>query len=146
MIKNIGTGIAAIVIASSGCFVLSGASFAQEPQALKLSLDDVVARALETSEDLKIKENNVVKGQSVYRESRSGLLPHINANASWTRNTDYPGTAELTDYQMSGGISASQLLFSFGRVGSAVSAAKQARKPPGSPGMRGSRMSFTRRS
>lgn len=126
MIKNTGMGIAAIVIAFSGCFVLSGDSFAQEPQVLKLSLDEIIGRALETNEDLKIKDNNVVKGQSVYREARSGLLPHINANASWTRNTNYPGTAELTDYQMAGGISASQLLFSFGRVGSAVSAAKQA--------------------
>lgn len=124
--NNIRTVFSAITIVCLGCLSFSVSSFAQDRQTLKLSLDDVISRALETSEGLKIQDNNVVKGQSVYRESRSGLLPHINANASWTRNTKYPDTANLTDYQMAGGISASQLLFSFGRVGSAVSAAKQA--------------------
>jgi outer membrane protein TolC len=104
------------------CFAQTSGSVA----VLRLDLNEAVKRALETSEELKIKDNDVVKRQGIYREARSGLLPHISANSSWTHNPKYPASAELTDYQLSGGISASQLLFSFGKVGSAVSSAKQA--------------------
>ncbi|MDD5669929.1 MAG: TolC family protein, partial [Candidatus Omnitrophica bacterium] len=93
----------------------------------RLGLDETVTRALATNEGLKIKDSEVVKARQVYNEARSGLLPHITAQSVWTNNRDYPSSdSTKTEYALSGGIAVSQLLWSFGKVSSAVSSAKRA--------------------
>ncbi|MFH1062861.1 MAG: TolC family protein [Candidatus Omnitrophota bacterium] len=113
-IKTLGLMIALLSLASS---VYAG---------LELGLKDTIDAALKTSEAVKISENNIKKSQAVYKQSRSGLLPHLNANATWTNNTEYPVSAEkTTDYDLKSGISITQLLWSFGRVSAAVDAARK---------------------
>jgi outer membrane protein TolC len=94
--------------------------------ALRIGLAETIQRALDTSEEISIKSNQVIKTQGAYQEVRSGMLPHISAQSSWTDNMNYPSAADKTDYAMDGGISASQVLWSFGKVMYAVNAAKKA--------------------
>jgi outer membrane protein len=94
--------------------------------ALELGVKDTIAAALKTSKAAQISQNNVKRSQAVYEQSRSGLLPHLNANATWTNNTEYPASAENTkDYDLKSGISVTQLLWSFGKVSAAVDAARK---------------------
>jgi len=96
---------------------------------LELGIKQTIDAALKASESLKISENNLKKTNAVYKQVRSGLLPHFNANAAWTHNNEYPVIADkTTDYELSSGISVTQLLWSFGRVSSAVDAAKKSVK------------------
>ncbi|MFA6357672.1 MAG: TolC family protein [Candidatus Omnitrophota bacterium] len=92
---------------------------------LKIGLDETIKRALDTSEELKIKEQEINKNQGVYREVRSGMLPHVSAQTAWTRNMNYPNTSDTTDYELSSGVSASQVLWSFGKIAYAVNSAKK---------------------
>lgn len=100
------------------------AGYAQEGSILQIGLDETIKRALDTSEELKIKDSEVNKKQGVYREDLSDILPHISAQSTWIRNTAYPDTAVKTDYELSNGISVSQGIWSFG-VMSAISSAKR---------------------
>lgn len=100
--------------------------YAQELSILQINLDETIKRALDTSEELKIKEQEIQKAQGGYREVRSGMLPHISAQAAWTRNLNYPDSADTTDYELSSGVSASQVLWSFGKIAYAVNSAKKA--------------------
>lgn len=99
---------------------------AEESSVLHIGLDDAIERAVVTNEEVKIKETEVDKARDVYRETRVGLLPHVNAQSTWTRNTAYPDTAEKNDYALSSGISASQVIWSFGKIYNAVNSAKKA--------------------
>ncbi len=93
---------------------------------LQLSLDEAVSLALETSEILQIKENEAEKSREAYKEARSALLPGINGDISWARNTAYPLDSKKNDYEIDSGVTASQLLWSFGQVSNTVKAAKKA--------------------
>ena len=108
-------------------FGVSGyASGDRENTVLRMTIEETVKRALAASEELKIKENDAHKGYEVFRETRAARLPHLNAESTWTRNTDYPVSAEMCDYDMAAGVSVSQVLWSFGKVAHAVNAAKRA--------------------
>lgn len=100
--------------------------YAQKSSVLQIGLDETIKRALDTSEELKIKEHEVDKAQGSYREVRSGLLPHVNAQSTWTRNIDYPDTASKNDYELNSGINASQVIWSFGKIMYAVNSANKA--------------------
>lgn len=93
---------------------------------LQISLDETIKRALESSEELKIKENEVSKTQGVYREVRSGMLPHISGQSFWANNIESTRESGLKDYYESFGVSATQVVWSFGKVMHAVSSAKRA--------------------
>ncbi|MFA5114982.1 MAG: TolC family protein [Candidatus Omnitrophota bacterium] len=93
---------------------------------LKIGLNDTIRMALDTSEELKIKESQVNKSEGAYMEARAGLLPHINAESTFLYNIDYPDSMELGDYNTISGITASQVIWSFGKVMHAVDAAKKA--------------------
>ncbi len=93
---------------------------------LNIGLEETVKRALETSEELKIKEREVVKTQGVYQQARSNMLPNVSASSSWTHYKEYAAGPDKADYLMSGGISASQVLWSFGKVMFSVDAAAKA--------------------
>lgn len=93
---------------------------------LQIDLDEAIQRALDTSEELKIKDSEVMKTQGEYRERRSGLLPHINAQGLWSYTIDSPADVKLNDYYELGGVNASQVIWSFGKVMYAVNSAKKA--------------------
>ncbi|MCK9614704.1 MAG: TolC family protein [Candidatus Omnitrophica bacterium] len=100
----------------------------QKEPVLQVSLDETINRALDTSEELKIKAQEVNRTQGVYREVRSGMLPHISAETTWTNNLGYPDKAatQYSDHEFNGGVSASQVIWSFGKIIYAVNSARSA--------------------
>ena len=100
----------------------------QVSPALQINLDETIKRALDTSEELKIKAQEVNRTQGAYREVRSVGLPQVSAEATWIHNLQYPDKAasSYSDHQFNAGISASQILWSFGKIAYAVNAAKKA--------------------
>ena len=102
-------------------------SFAEDDAGLKIGLKEAVRRALITNEEIKIKEQEVSKALGLYRETRSDMLPQINADVVWARNLDYPAKAAslYSDYEFDAGISATQVIWSFGKIIYAVNAANK---------------------
>ncbi|MFZ2385759.1 MAG: TolC family protein [Candidatus Omnitrophota bacterium] len=93
---------------------------------VQVGLEEVIRMSLYTSEELKIKDNQVNKSEGIYKETRSVILPHLSAQSVWTNNMEYPVTADKkTDYALDSGINASQVLWSFGKVVYAVKSARQ---------------------
>jgi outer membrane protein TolC len=102
--------------------------YAQEVSTLQLGLDETIKRALDTSEELKIKEQEIRRAQGGYQEVRSGALPHLTAESTWTHNLNYPDSAasSYSDHEFNAGVSATQVLWSFGKIAYAVNSAKKA--------------------
>jgi outer membrane protein TolC len=99
-----------------------------DDEILKISLKDAISMAIETSEDVQIKDNEVIRSNSQVREERSELFPHVSGSAIWSRNYEYPDipAAALTkEYDFNVGASLDQKLFTFGRISSAISAARK---------------------
>ncbi|MCL2629776.1 MAG: TolC family protein [Alphaproteobacteria bacterium] len=63
--------------------------------AMRIGLEDTVAKILAASQDIRKAELNVQKSEAVYRAARSGRLPQVNATASIMNNInlDGPGKA-----------------------------------------------------
>lgn len=95
---------------------------------LEINLEGAIRRALDASEELKIKESEVQKSAGAYREVRAAALPNISGQSTWTHNMDYPAQAagQYYDYSLDNGLSVSQLVWSFGKVRYAVDSAKSA--------------------
>ncbi|PIW68878.1 MAG: hypothetical protein COW10_00155, partial [Candidatus Omnitrophica bacterium CG12_big_fil_rev_8_21_14_0_65_42_8] len=94
-------------------------------QVLRIGLDETIKRSLNASEEFKIKGQEVNKTGGIYREVRSNMLPHINAQSSRTYHIDSPAVMNLSDYEDSFGVGASQVIWSFGKVMYAVTSAKR---------------------
>jgi outer membrane protein TolC len=107
-------------------FLFAGRCYCQDA-VLELSLEKTIEMAIDSSEAVKIRENDISKSKAVYRETRSAVLPHVNGSASWEDNLNYPVSAagQIRDYGLTAGVTASQLLWSFGSVMTAVNAAKK---------------------
>ncbi|MDD2866694.1 MAG: TolC family protein, partial [Candidatus Omnitrophica bacterium] len=127
MRKRLVFAISLIIIAVF-TFNIVFAGYAEECPLLEIGLDETIERALDTSEELKIKDKEVDKSEGAYREERAEMLPHFTAKSQWTRNLSYPDSAaaEIADYESESTINASQVLWSFGRVLYAVNSAKKA--------------------
>ncbi|MDD5681291.1 MAG: TolC family protein [Candidatus Omnitrophica bacterium] len=99
-----------------------------EDSILQIGLDETIKRALDTSEELKIKDSEVRKSKGIYGEVRSEALPHISGQSTWTNNMDYPDKAagKYYDHSLDSGLNASQLVWSFGKVMYAIDSAKNA--------------------
>lgn len=102
------------------------ASDADSSFVLRLGLDDAIKRSLNASEEFKIKGQEVNKTEGIYREVRSGMLPHVSAQSTWAYNIDSPEAIGLSDYYNLSGVTASQVVWSFGKVIYAVTSAKRA--------------------
>jgi len=102
--------------------------YAEDDAILKINLNEAVRRALITSEEIKIKEQEVSKALGVYKETRSSMLPQITAQSTWTNNIEYPAkvAGSYSDYQLNSGISATQVIWSFGKIIHAVNSANKA--------------------
>lgn len=94
---------------------------------LEISLYETIRRALDTSEELKIRDQEINRSQGAYRQTRSGMLPHLSAESTWSHNLEYPDKAasNYSDHEFNAGISASQVLWSFGKIAYAVNSAKR---------------------
>lgn len=126
-IKKQGIFIISLSIIAVFTFNIVFAGTAQEASILKIDLDETIKRALDTSEELKIREREIDRVLGAYRETRSGLLPHVSGESTWTHNLNYPEKAasNYSDHEFNAGVSASQVLWSFGKIMYAVNSAKK---------------------
>ena len=109
--------------ANSGNYCFAAAS---SEDVLKVGLQEVIGMALDSSEDLKIKDRQVDKTEGAYRETRAGMLPHIDAQYTYLYNIDYPDSMNMGNYNSITGVTASQVIWSFGKVMHAVDSARKA--------------------
>ena len=111
-----------------GGTILAWAQEASFNQTLELSLSDTIDRALEASENLKLKNNMIKRKMSERKKEKAPLLPQISGELGWSNNFEYPDvstTAAMQKYHVGAGLSISQTLFTFGRISNAVSAAQE---------------------
>ena len=119
-----------VYIGIMACFVSlvnPSAVFAGEG-ILKISLNEAISMAIKTNENIRIKDNEVARSNSQLREEKSELFPHVSGSAAWSRNYEYPdipATALTKEYDFNVGASLDQKLFTFGRISSAISAARK---------------------
>lgn len=113
------------IVIIAAAFILQQPAHAQET--ISLDLDETVEMALSESEDYKLSVNEVIKRNQQYKQSKSAIYPQVNADISWLNNFEYPQSARATtrDYSFDAGVSVSQLIWSFGKVSSAVRFARQ---------------------
>ena len=105
---------------------LSHHIYAQENRIeyLRINMEQAIDMALKASESYLIKENEIEKTDAQYKSTKSAIYPQIKANIEWYRNTQYPAKSVLmNNYSLDSGVSVDQLIWAFGRVSSAVSAA-----------------------
>lgn len=96
--------------------------YAKEAKAPVIKLEQAIQLAKENSEDLALAINAVQKNESLYRDVLGTALPQVSFDTTWQKyfqNARYP----TMNYQLSTGISISQTLWAFGRVGAAINAA-----------------------
>jgi len=95
---------------------------------VSLGLQGVIDAAVETSEFLKIKKSTADKNSGLYAQTRANLLPHVTASNVWRYAMEAPqgtGRDDYMDYYQEAQLNASQVVWSFGKVGYAVAAAKR---------------------
>lgn len=105
---------------------LSLTAFAQ-PKEKIVSLDQAIELAKKNSEDLELKVQAIRNNESIYREVLGTALPQVSMDITWQKYlTDvyFFGSSYDLSYQLSSGITISQTLWAFGRVGAAIDAAK----------------------
>ena len=111
------------VVCVGVCVLSPPELFAEE--VLALDLPQAMALALETSEDLKIEENNIGIRKEERKQVRAAILPQVESVTKWSSHFEYPHTGLIDDYDVSSGVTVDQLLFAFGRVSSAIRGAEK---------------------
>lgn len=116
--------IAAII----SCVLMGNVSLAlADEEVLKISLKDAINMAVRTSENIKIRSNDILRKEAAYKKQKSRYYPHVYGAATWYRNFKYPdipATALYEDYYADIGGSLDQKIFTFGKISSSVEAAR----------------------
>lgn len=112
------------IIFTTACIL----SFTLPVKAAEVSLDieTTIAMSLSSAEDFKIQKNATRYTKQLYKEVRAEIFPQLSADIDYKRNTKHPEGAQVFDYQASAGATINQLIWAFGRVSSAIGAAKTA--------------------
>ena len=114
-----------------GCLGMAPEGFASEETGVKvLTLDEALRITLEKNKDIqKAREyRNMVEGR--YIEERAAVLPQLQVTALFSRDRDeslaafFQGLIPVEKQTRSGEISLTQALYTFGRIGAAIRAAK----------------------
>jgi len=95
------------------------------PLVIRLDKEKTVTLALQESEDFKIAENQTDIVRQQYKETIATLYPQVSGESSWTNNVHYAG-ANIQDYDVNTSISVNQILWTFGRISSALKVARKA--------------------
>lgn len=102
-----------------------------------LSMNDAINRGIKNSEDIKIRKESIDKINSTYKEVRASVFPQVTGSFSWTRYLESPvlsvdmGMGSQTfklkqDWEMSAGMTLTQVLCAFGRLFTAIEIAHKA--------------------
>ncbi len=106
---------------------------------IEISLEDAIIRSIKHSDNYKIKINETLKMQHKYEEVKSAIYPNIDGSIKWQKNVKkIPdkvfnlgplGSMSMPlqyDYETNIGITAQQVLWSFGRLFTAIDLADKA--------------------
>ena len=112
-----------IYIGLSIYLLLNAISTAAEPQkeVIVLTEKEAIETAIKNNYDILSKKEEIIAAQARLQQAWSQVLPYISANANYTRYEDHP----FITYEDNRGysFSATQLLFSGGRVANAIDSA-----------------------
>jgi outer membrane protein len=95
---------------------------------IPLNLNEAVSKALRASEDCQIQENELLKSEYKTRETTSILFPQITGDLTYVNNVKYPDiptTRFVKNHNFDAGISINQIITSFGKISSSISAMKK---------------------
>ena len=93
----------------------------------KLTIDDLIAKAIESSPDLNVSRAAVEAARQNIRIRRSGYLPQVNLSASagvaGVKNDRAGVEANANGHLLTGSLTASQLIYDFGKTGGDIRSA-----------------------
>ncbi len=102
--------------------------YANDPNQ-SIDLTKAVELSLKESEDYQIQENEIVKADAQYKEIMSMLFPQIKGDITWLKNfkyaNDLPKGAFTKNYNMDLGVSANQIITTFGKIYSSLKGSKK---------------------
>ena len=127
--KTLITTLLIIVMSISTSFNPVYAFEASTP-VLKISMNKAIEAALGSMEDIKISVVETEKAYHKYRETQTLRYPNLTGHGQWTNNVRYPVNQRypqgwLSDYETGAGATLRQVIWSFGRIFSAVEAARK---------------------
>jgi outer membrane protein len=97
-------------------------------ETVSLNLAETIQKALRESEDLQIQKNETVKSKYKTKETSSLLFPQVTGELTYLDNFHYPDlptTRMIKDFTLDAGISINQILLTFGKLSSSISAMKK---------------------
>jgi len=97
---------------------------------LKISMKKAIEAALGSMEDIKISKVETERAYHQYREAQTSWYPNLTGHGEWTNNARYPINKRYprgfeSDYETGTGATLQQVIWSFGRISSAVEAARK---------------------
>jgi outer membrane protein TolC len=92
--------------------------------AAELGIDEIVSMALTRNESVGIAKNQLEKAVKQIEQVESGLFPEINLAVTGTTSHVWRGGTETRQWVEGGELSLAQPLYTFGKLSSAISAAK----------------------
>jgi outer membrane protein len=130
--RKIKTLISAILIIAVSISISFNTVYAVEiaTPGLKISMNEALEAALGSMEDIKISVVETEKAYHKYRETQTLWYPNLTGHGEWTNNARYPVNQRypqgwLSDYETGAGATLRQVIWSFGRISSAVEAARK---------------------
>lgn len=130
ILKKRRRGIAFVLAAlfSALTFVNNVSAVDMPTSVLKISIDEAIESALGSMEDIKISVVETEKTYHKYRETQALRYPDLTGNGEWINNARYPVNqrypeGRMSDYEVGMGAMLRQVVWSFGRISSAVEAA-----------------------
>ncbi|MFA6637172.1 MAG: TolC family protein [Candidatus Omnitrophota bacterium] len=111
-------------------FEVSTGAIDMPASSLKISMDESIESALGSMEDIKAREVQAEKTYHKYRETQALRYPDLVGHGEWTNNARYPVNQRypaggISDYELGIGAVLRQVVWSFGRISSAVEAAEK---------------------
>jgi len=103
----------------------------EEKDIVSLDVETAIIFALDASEALRIKDNDIAKKDSQHSEACSMLYPSVDGSVAWQKHYLYPNissTASVRDYTFSAGVTATQIITTFGKVSAAIGAAEKGKE------------------
>ena len=96
----------------------------------KISMNKAIEDALKSMEDIKISVVETKRAYHKYRETQTLRYPNLTGHGEWTNNARYPVNERyprglMSDYETGAGATLRQVIWSFGRISSAVDAARK---------------------
>jgi outer membrane protein len=117
-------GVAVMAIAVFLVATIS-TTLAQTSEVFVIDQHNLIELALKASEEYQKQMNAVSTAEYKFDQTRAQILPQVNDETSWTHNFNYPGE-ELDRNEISNTVSGTQILWTFGRINNALSAARKA--------------------